>query len=144
MIRFMFITVVLAAALGWLHPARAGDFDGGQALLCRAAQGHEWHVGGNDKAFNPESVGLPHTFVIDFKNKRIRPTRESVVRKRTKIMGLGHVEDKLMLQGMDEGVEGVIDGIGWSMSLSSVNGAFVISAAGDRVGYVVFGSCVAK
>ena len=142
--RFLLMVLVLSGSLGWLHPVMAGDFDGQRTLLCHVEHGHEWHDNGIAKAFDPESVGLPRAFVIDFQKKEIGPTGESRVRKHTLIMSLGHVEDKLMLQGLDEGLDGVTDGIGWSMSLSTANGAFVISAAGHRVGYVVFGSCVAK
>lgn len=144
MIRMVLMTLVLGSLVSWRCFAVAGDFDGGRALLCSVSQGHEWRTGGMGKAFDPESVGLPRSFLIDFKKKDIGPTNESRVRRHTRIMSLGHVEDKLILQGMDEGVEGVTDGIAWSMSLSRNSGAFVISAAGDRVGYVVFGNCVAE
>lgn len=144
MIRILLMTLLLGGALAWRCPAMAGDYDGRHPLVCSVSQGHEWHTNGMGKAFDPESVGLPRTFVIDFKNNDIGPTGESRVRKHTRIISLDHVEDKLMLQGTDEGLDGVTDGVAWSMSLSTRSGAFVISAAGDRVGYVVFGSCMPK
>jgi hypothetical protein len=47
----------------------------------------------------------------------------------------------MILQGADDGIDGVDDGIGWSMAIDKSSGKFVISAAGAKVGYVVFGSC---
>ena len=45
------------------------------------------------------------------------------------------------MQGVDEGVEGVDDGLAWSLTISKKNGNAVLSAAGDGVSYVVFGIC---
>jgi hypothetical protein len=82
--------------------------------------------------------------VIDFKDKLIRPTNDSVVQRRSKIKRLEPIEDKLMLQGAEDGVEGVDDGVGWSMAIEQETGRFVITASGGNVGYVVFGQCTVE
>lgn len=122
-------------------PAAAGEFDGSKPLLCDTVDGLEYHRNGIQKPFNPQSVGLPTAFVIDFKEKWIRPTSDSVVRKQTKIKHMEQVEDKLVLQGADEGIEGVDDGVGWTMSIMHESGRFAITASGADVGYIVFGTC---
>jgi len=119
----------------------AGDFNGNIDLLCKIQKGIEAHADNQPYNFMPESVGLPATFILNFKKKLILPTRDSVVRRQSRIRHLTRVENKLILQGTDAGIEGVEDGIGWTMSLTMGSGKFVISAAGDRVGYTVFGSC---
>lgn len=119
----------------------AENFDGSQSLVCSVEDGRQFYLGGQTRPFDPQSVGLPRAFMIDFDSNRILPTKDSVVRRQTKIERSEHVENKLILQGADDGVEGVDDGIGWSMAVEMSSGRFVIGAAGDKVGYVVFGSC---
>jgi hypothetical protein len=50
----------------------------------------------------------------------------------------------LILQGVEEGVEGVDDGLGWSMTISKETGKLVLAASGDRKAYVVFGACTVR
>jgi hypothetical protein len=122
----------------------SADFTSKGLWLGIVNKGVEYHLGGRPVDFNPESVGLPRKFIVDFSSKMIRPTKDSVVQKRSKIMQIKHIENKVILQGVNDGVEGVNDGIGWSMSISKKTGKFVISASGDRVGYIVFGICRRK
>ena len=90
---------------------------------------------------DPDTVGLPRAFVIDFKEKIVRPTKDSLVRRISKIKRIEHIENKLILQGVEEGVEGVNDGLGWSMTISKDTGTVVLVASDDQVAYVVFGTC---
>ena len=122
----------------------SADFNSKGLWLGMVHKGVEYHLNGKPVDFNPESVGLPRKFIIDFNSKMISPTKESVVRKRSKIERIKHIENKVILQGVNDGVEGVNDGIGWSMSISKKTGKFVITASGDKVGYIVFGICRRK
>jgi hypothetical protein len=65
-----------------------------------------------------------------------------LVRRTSKIERVVHIEDKLILQGVEEGLENVEDGLAWSMTISKKTGKFVLSASGDGIGYVVFGTCL--
>jgi len=134
-----FFFTLLSAAIGF-----TGDFDGSRLLACVAEKGIEYRRMGSPKDFDPESVGLPNKFILDFKNRKIVPTQDSLIRRTTTIKQSQVIENKLILQGVDEGVEGVQDGIGWSMAISQDTGKFVISASGTSVGYVVFGDCDCK
>ncbi len=91
---------------------------------------------------DPEHV-LIYLFVIDFDEKTVRPTKDSLVRKISKIRHIGHIENKLVLQGVEEGVENVDDGLAWSIAISKKTGKVVLSASGNGVAYVVFGTCTA-
>jgi hypothetical protein len=140
MMRWIWIWVGIVVA-GFGPPAVAGDFDGSKMLLCKTTEGVQYHYTGVHQPFTPESVGLPETFVIDFKHRQIRPTRQSVIRRRSTIKRVEQVEDKLVLQGAEDGVEGVDDGVGWTLALMQKSGRFVITASGGEVGYIVFGDC---
>ena len=54
------------------------------------------------------------------------------------------LDNKLFLQGADDGVEGVRDGLAWSMSISQDSGRMVITAAGGNEAFVVFGACTPR
>jgi hypothetical protein len=71
----------------------------------------------------------------------LRPSKDSVIRKTIAIGKIAHVEDSIVLQGVDGGVEGVDDGLAWSLVISKKDGKAVLSAAGSGVAYVVFGRC---
>ena len=122
-------------------PAGADDFSGTKSLSCKTDEGVQYHRNNAPRPFQPESVGLPHNFIIEFKKMRITPARDSVIQRRSEIKRIEQVEEKLLLQGSEDGVEGVDDGVGWTMALIRKNGRFVITASGSDVGYIVFGSC---
>jgi hypothetical protein len=121
--------------------AWAGSFDGTQPIVCQVIDGKQYHAGGNIMDFDPQRVGLPREFRVDFNQKLILPTKDNIVRRKSKIKRSEHIENKLILQGAEDGVAGVEDGVGWSMAIDKVSGKFVVSAAGGNVGYIVFGSC---
>jgi len=77
------------------------------------------------------------------KEKRVLPSKESMIRRISSIKHMEHIENKLILQGVEEGVENVEDGLAWSMAISKKTGKFVLSASGDGRAYVVFGTCTA-
>jgi hypothetical protein len=134
--------LMICYALHWgASPVAAGGLDGSASLLCQSDEGREYHAGGELKPFNPESVGLAKTFVIDFKQGIVKPTMDSYVRRRSRIKQVAHVENKVILLGAEDGVEGVDDGVGWAAAISKDSGRFTISAAGQDVGYIVFGRC---
>jgi hypothetical protein len=144
MFRLASVLVIAYALLGWLNPAAAGGLDISKSLLCRSDEGREYHAGGRIKPFNPESVGLANKFVIDLKQGMVKPTADSYVHRRSRIQKIAHVENKIILLGAEDGVEGVDDGVGWAMAISRDTGRFTISAAGQGVGYIVFGVCTAE
>mgnify|MGYP006896058790 FL=1 len=76
------------------------------------------------------------------REKKLRPSKDSLVRKTSNIYRVEHIENKLILQGINEGVENVDDGLAWSITISKKTGKVVLSASGDGVAYVVFGTCI--
>ena len=119
----------------------AGDFDGSRPLKGTVNQIIEINQFRIRKDIAPDTIGLPQRFVIDFKEKVVRPSKDSVIRKTTKIKRVEHVENKLVLQGFEEGVENIDDGLAWSIVISTKTGNVVLAASGDGVAYVAFGTC---
>jgi hypothetical protein len=90
---------------------------------------------------NPDTIGFPRHFLIDFKTKMLRPAPDSLVRKTIQFDTVTHIEQKIVMQGLYEGVEGVEDGLAWSLSISKKSGKAVLTASGSGLAYVVFGRC---
>ena len=135
------ISIFLSIILSFSFSVFAGDFDGSKPLygtVNRILEINQFKINDN---VDPDIVGLPQNFVIDFKARLIRPSKDSLVRKTPKIKHIEHLENKLILQGVEEGVENVDDGLAWSISISKKNGKVVLSASGDGVAYVLFGRC---
>ena len=124
-------------------PVFAEDFDGSKPLTGSVDNILEIYPSRINNDADPDTVGLPRYFLIDFKQKIVRPSKDSVVRRTSKIKRIEHIENKLILQGIEEGVENVDDGLAWSIAISKETGKVVLSASGDGVAYVVFGTCTA-
>ena len=120
----------------------SGDFDGLKPLSGSVDKIIEINTLKIIDDVDPDSVGLPRNFFIDFKEKILRPSKDSIVRKTSKIHHVRHIENKLILQGVNEGVENVDDGLAWSITISKKTGRAVLSASGEGVAYVVFGTCI--
>ena len=112
----------------------AGDFDGSQPLLCATIKAIECGLDGECIHGTAESVNLPQFFKIDFMNKMISATKESVNQRTSSIKNQERFDGKLILQGMG-------DELAWSMAISEQSGKMVITASGEQVGFVVFGAC---
>lgn len=121
----------------------ADDFDGSKPLLGSVDKILEINQFKINSDVDPDTVGLPRNFVIDFQEKTMRPTKDNLIRRISKIKHVAHIENKLILQGVEEGVENIEDGLAWSMAISKKTGKVVLSASGDGVAYVVFGTCSA-
>ncbi|MGB3648343.1 MAG: hypothetical protein WBD61_09870 [Desulfobulbales bacterium] len=50
----------------------------------------------------------------------------------------------MFLQGADDGIEGVRDGLAWSISISQDTGRLVLSASGGNEAFVIFGACTPR
>jgi len=124
--------------------ALAGDFDGSEPLLFAAIEVIECIPGEGCDKVTLEAVNLPRFLSINFKDKKIAAPRGSERGRTTAIERLEHIDGKLIIQGAEDGVEGVRDGMGWSMTISEKSGDMVLTASGDRVGFVVFGACTLK
>ena len=78
---------------------------------------------------------------VDFKEKKLIGIQQSKNGPPSPIERMERVDGKLILQGAEDGVEGVRDGLGWTLAISEEIGRMVLTASGDNVGFVIFGAC---
>ena len=123
---------------------QAGSFDGSQNLLCAPQVAIECGPDGKCEQAMAASVNLPNFFQIDFSAKELTAITGAEDNRTSKIKSMEFHDKKLFLQGADDGVEGVRDGLAWSMSISQDSGRLVISASGENEAFVVFGACTPK
>ncbi len=136
----LIIYAILLSLIG-VSPAVADDFDGSKPLLCAVIDVVECGWGGECRQVTPERANIPQFFRIDFQEKMLIATGEDGMVRSTHIERVERVDGKLILQGAEDGLEGVRDGLGWSMATSEDTGRFVLTGSGDQVGFVIFGAC---
>lgn len=119
----------------------AGSFDGSEPLYCALMDAVQCMPGGECEEVEAEEVNLPSFIVIDFKKEEITTTKVRGNKRTSKIENKKQVDGKLILQGAEDGAEGVRDGLGWSIAINETTGKMVITGSGDEVGFVFFGAC---
>ena len=50
----------------------------------------------------------------------------------------------LLIQGAEDGYEGVEDGVGWTVSIQKDSGKTVLSGSMPEAGFIIFGVCIPK
>ena len=119
----------------------AAEFDGSAPMLCALNEAIECAPGQVCQRILLQEVGAPDFFPVDVTAKSVQGlgghARSSAIRWTTL------VDEKLILQGAEDGLEGVRDGLGWSAAIAQDSGRFVLSASGEGVAFVVFGTCAA-
>jgi hypothetical protein len=121
--------------------AVAGNFDGSKELICSVMDIVECGPGGKCRKVTAEEAGIPYFFKINFKDKKISATHADGSNRVTAIERLEKVDNKVIIQGAEEALEDVRDGVGWSAAIGEDTGKMVLTASGDDVGFVIFGAC---
>ena len=131
--------------IGMLHmPATAGDFDGSKELMCACMRVIECGPDGQCKEVSAEDIGIPQFLRINFEQKTISAPQWGENQPPSPIENLEHIDGKLILQGAEDGIKDLRDGLGWSMAISEETGKMVLTGSGDQMGLVVFGVCTPR
>lgn len=141
----MTITRVLATAcmIAISGAASASHFDGGTPLLCSIYQLFECDHPNACVAVTPGEIrGMSH-FELDFRNKVLTPVGVDSA-QRSPIESSDVVDNKLIIQGIEDGLEDERDGAGWTISIMDPEGTMVMAVAGDGFGVMGLGACVPK
>lgn len=121
--------------------AVAADFDGSRELICAVMDLVECQPGATCQPVTAEQAGIPNFFKINFKEKQIKTVHADGRQRSTTIENFEKIDGKLIIQGAEDGIEGVRDGVGWSAAIAQETGKMVLTASGDAVGFVIFGAC---
>lgn len=119
----------------------AGDFDGSKPMVCTVIEANECLMGEGCKAVAPADVNLPRYLWIDVAKKTVQSAKGGDAARKSPIEGVKRFDSKLILQGAEDGQEGVRDGFGWSLAIMEDTGQVVLSASGDLFAVTAFGAC---
>jgi hypothetical protein len=131
------LTALAAFCILFVSAAAASDFDGEKPLLCAITSIMECTPDGTCQTVSIQEVDIPRFLEIGFEKKEISEVGFDPDERRTPILGMEKTEANLILQGAQ-------NGRGWSMTISKEDGEAVISVAGDRTGFVLFGACTPR
>jgi hypothetical protein len=119
----------------------AAPFNGSDPMVCATIKAMECLQDGGCKEVTLESLALPPFVVIDADKMQIRPNRASDIDRVSTIERKETVDGKLILQGAEDGLEDVRDGLGWTIAIGEETGRLVLTASGDGVAFIVYGAC---
>jgi hypothetical protein len=139
--KLMLMSVALLCTVFIPLSVTAGEFDGSKPLYCALMDTVQCLPGGECQEIEAEEVNLPNFLVIDFKKEKITTTKARGNQRTSKIENKKQVDGKLIVQGAEDGAEGVKDGLGWSIAINDTTGKMVLTGSGDDVGFVFFGAC---
>ncbi len=101
----------------------------------------ECDAGGECFRATPDGINAPQFYRVNFKEKKIIGILQGKEGPPSLIERMESVDGKLILQGAEDALEGIKDGVGWSLAISEETGRMVLTASGDEVGFVIFGAC---
>jgi hypothetical protein len=138
---YFWITVAVIGLNFLPYSVRAASYDGSQNLICAPQLVIECGPEGKCEQAMAANVNLPSFFRIDFSAKELSAITEAENKRTSRIKAMEIIDSKLFLQGADDGIEGVRDGLAWSISITQDTGRLVLSASGENVAFVIFGAC---
>jgi hypothetical protein len=115
--------------------ASAGDFDGTKPLTCALLELSSCASGADCQRETPESANVPRFVFVDVQKNSISATRPGGEALNSKIERVRTLGDLLVLEGAE-------NALSWTLNVSQSTGRMSFAAAGDSIGFVVFGACV--
>jgi hypothetical protein len=116
-------------------------FDGSKELICSIMDVVECGPGGKCQQVTAEDIGRPNFFKVNFKGEEISAAYVGGGKRSTGIEKFERVDGKVIIQGAEDGIEDVRDGVGRRLAIAEESGKMVLTASGDDVGFVLFGAC---
>ena len=115
-------------------------YDGSDPLLCTLMMFQQCDFDGCERA-EPASLGIPKYVIADFKKKQLSSTEYSGVNLVTPIAGVKQVDNRLVLQGIDQESEDAEDANAWTMMIAEPTGMMTFTVALEEGAFVAFGAC---
>ncbi len=129
---------LLVGLIAMLAAGSALAIDTSKPFLCASMQVYECIDGRGCEAVLPEDVDAPTFMRVNVRAKEIRVLKDAPP---TKIRGFARIEDRLILQGAEDGNPNRPDGVGWTLSIENDTGRFVATAAILQGAINIFGAC---
>jgi len=136
----VFTAAACIAAAG--TASAASYYDGSAALLCTAQRFYQCDAADGCVKVKPEEIGVAHgQWIVDFKNKTVKPSDPSIARQ-DKIVTVQYVNGTLYAQSIAQDKDDNPDGVAWSLSVSDPDGAMTLAMTTKGAAFVGTGICV--
>lgn len=133
----------VATVFWWCTSIAVGaTFDGKNNLVCTTTEVYECDALHACQALGAEDAHDVRHLNVDFRRKTVTLDHIDSAHV-SKIDRVETVDGKLVLQGIEDGVEDQVDGGGWTMSIDNRYGTLVFTVAGGSVAFVGLGGCTA-
>lgn len=121
-------------------PANA-DIDGSSPLICSVAEVYECTLDDGCVDRSADSVDVPALFHVDFSTGEISGLLDDGSERRSTARHKEIFEQKLIMQGIEQGYEGERDGSAWSLTITQDTLEMALTSSTDETGFVFLGSC---
>ena len=128
--------ITAAIATFSLAGGSALAMDTDKIILCATTEVQDCLVTQGCEQVQPEDVDVPTFMRLNLRKDRIEVGDQSVA-----IVRKEEVENRLIMQGAEDGSENRPDGVGWTISVSKDTGRFVATLATEQAGIILFGAC---
>jgi len=117
------------------------DIDGSRPLICSVAEVYECTLDEGCVDRSADSVGIPALFHVDFMEGQISGLLDDGSERRSTARYKEIFEQKLLMQGVEQGYEGERDGSAWSLTITQDTMEMALTSSTDETGFVFLGSC---
>lgn len=132
------VSMILAAT----SPAAiAAGVDGSKPMLCASSDLFECDALGCQRV-SAEAIDAPRFLRVDLENKLVSTTHPTGKEQESPIERVEELDGKLILQGAEDGLPDIRDGLGWSLAIQKETGTMVLTASGGGVAFTIFGACI--
>jgi len=137
----------LAALFGGLTVSASGsaaaEAEAVQSIMCATLELRQCDAKAPCQDVEPEDVDAPRLIRVDLDAKTLTGRRADGTAWQSVIDHAEEVDQKIIIQGAEDGSKDRHDGVGWTVTISKLTGRMTLAAAGDDVVFVGFGSCAA-
>ncbi len=115
-------------------PSLAEDKEDLKPMVCAAIETYDCGFGENCKRGSASDIDLPIFLGIDFEKKIITGTMDDGSVRATEIQRMERLAGGIIIQGVQ-------DGLGFSLSYNTATRKITGAVSGDQVGFALFGAC---
>jgi len=127
------ILIVLTISIA-AQPSLAEDKVDLKPMVCAAIETYDCGFGENCTRGSATDINLPIFLGIDFEKKMITGTMDDGSVRTTEIQRMERLAGGIIIQGVQ-------DGLGFSLSYNTSTRKITGAVSGDQVGFVIFGAC---
>ncbi len=114
---------------------------GDEKILCTGMQYFECVLHRGCKQVAPADIAAPTLFTVDLGDGSVDSRAGPEDQRTTEVKERVVIDQKIILQGAEDGIEGIRDGLGWTAAITLDEGIMSLTASTDGAAFVIMGGC---